>query len=413
MNGSESSSPYVCKDCGECVDALAAACDECDAVRPRGGWELDAFLGRTVLSRYRLERRIGRGSSSEVFLATDTTLPSGAGAVVVKTLPGAISEASRRRFVTEVRAIRRLHSPHVVRVYDAGIDAGVPCIVMEHLEGETLRSFSNINPSAASAASASMGIAIAKALGEAHAAGIVHRDLKPDNVFLCGADRFVKVLDFGAAAVLGPEATHSSIGTPRYMAPEQIEQRGVDARTDIYALGVVLFELLAQTPLFSGSVAEVLRAQLCEAPDAGRLAEHAPNPAFTQLVLAMLSKGAHQRPASMREVELQLTALRTTDQVAQPAAPIGKSRVLAGSYAQRWRCCACWLAQAWQSPPHRGGFQRTPPYVCVQRLQSCSQPPSLRVTSLLLCHSQLQRHPLPLRLSQQQLPPRRALCVHR
>jgi serine/threonine protein kinase len=299
-------SPYACDECGVLLDAEAATCSSCAAVRPRRGWSLHPFLGRTLLGRYRICTLLGRGASSEVFLATDTTLPPDAGTVVVKVLSGAFTDSARKRFLNEVRAVRRLTGAHCIKVYDAGIDGNVPCIVMERLEGQTLRAWMALSAPPAGVEIRRIALEIASALQEAHDKGIVHRDVKPDNVFLCGTERFVKVLDFGAASLLGADATHSSVGTPRYMAPEQVQMRPIDGRSDLYALGVVLYELSCGAPPFVGDVAQVLLQHVHTAPSKTHLEMHLRDVRAVALILSLLEKTPAKRPTSALELREQL-----------------------------------------------------------------------------------------------------------
>lgn len=186
------------------------------------------------LGPYRIESRLGEGGMGEVFRATDTRLGRSV----------AIKKTRRRfnaRFAREARAISSLNHPHVCTVYDVGPDY----LVMELVEGETLaarlkRGRLSLEESIPYARQ------IASALAAAHAKGIVHRDLKPGNIMLAGSG--VKVLDFGLAKTSGDEtltASHAVMGTPGYMAPEQREGKPADARTDIYAFGCILHEMLA------------------------------------------------------------------------------------------------------------------------------------------------------------------------
>jgi serine/threonine protein kinase len=305
-------SPYACPACESSVDAAAQTCGACDSARPRGGWPLEPRIGRTVLGRYRLLKRIGRGASSEVFLALDDQLPTHVpdakegSKVVVKVLSGLASEQERKRFLTEVRAVRELRNPRIVRVYDAGFEQHTPCIVMEYLEGETLRARMKRQPRVGDAQALAYAKEIATALGEAHTKGIVHRDIKPENVMLLGGE--VKILDFGAATFTDGSGTQGSIGTPRYMAPEQMQTEQeraalLDGRVDIYALGVLLFELLAQRPPFAADSTEALmRAKLIDKPVSLRRFRPDLAGSTIDLVMRMLERDPGKRPPTMDHV---------------------------------------------------------------------------------------------------------------
>lgn len=224
--------------------------------------DADPLIGRSV-SHYRVEAVLGRGGMGTVYRATDTRLGR---TVALKLLPAdAASPARRQRFLREAQAASALDHPGIVAVHDVGSHQGSDFIVMEHVRGRTLREVVDSGPVAVEDALSWVRQA-AEALAAAHAAGIVHRDLKPQNLMVT-ADGRLKVLDFGLASVEGVEAgslettaerlTSSGVvlGTPGYMSPEQAEGLPVDARTDVFALGVVLYELLTGRMPFRGASA--------------------------------------------------------------------------------------------------------------------------------------------------------------
>ena len=227
---------------------------------PGGG-----FAGLQI-GNYRLEAEIGHGGMGSVYRARHLLL---ARVAAVKILhPHLSGDASMvQRFLNEARAVNDIRHPLIVEVLDAGrLASGTPYIVMEHLAGESLAA--RLRQAARLPLAVAVGIArqIAGALGAAHARGIVHRDLKPENVFLCdggggGGDPSVKVLDFGIAKLRADLAgggaetrlTGGLLGTPQYMAPEQWRTGVVaDPRIDVYALGLIVFEMLSGTPPFVG-----------------------------------------------------------------------------------------------------------------------------------------------------------------
>jgi hypothetical protein len=198
---------------------------------------------RRLAGRYRLAERIGVGGMAEVWRGDDEVL---ARAVAVKLIdPGLLADpAFRGRFRAEARAAAALSHPHVVIVHDYGEEDGTPYIVMELLDGETLADRLARGPLPPEEAAA-VGAQTAAALAAAHEAGLVHRDVKPANIFITRDG--VKVLDFGVA-VRG--TTGPALGTPAYLAPEQVARGPVTPATDMFALGVVLFEALAGTRPF-------------------------------------------------------------------------------------------------------------------------------------------------------------------
>jgi eukaryotic-like serine/threonine-protein kinase len=217
--------------------------------------------------RYRLVRRIGVGGMGEVWEADDTVLGR---RVALKVLVQELANDPRatRRFVREARATAKLTHPNVTRVYDFGRDGGVPYLVMELLEGDTLADRLAGGPLPPSEA-ARIGAAVGDALDAAHRQGIVHRDVKPGNVLLTPVGE-VKVMDFGIAAAV--DETHSTTGsglygTAAYISPERAAGQAATPAADVYSLGAVLYELLTGRPPFLGdSPVLVVRAHLQEPP---------------------------------------------------------------------------------------------------------------------------------------------------
>ncbi|MCC6901839.1 MAG: serine/threonine protein kinase [Polyangiaceae bacterium] len=228
------------------------------------------------------------------------------------------------RFATEAKAASGIGNDHIVDVFDFGeVPDGSTYFAMEYLEGETLGARlakGRIEPEAV----VDLGRQLAEGLAAAHVGQIVHRDLKPDNVFITLRDgrEFIKILDFGIAKVIGIDnkitRAGAVFGTPHYMSPEQCRGSGVDHRTDIYSLGIILFEMtVGRVPFDAENPLTILSMHLNEAPQ--RFADAAPDlrvpPGLENLVLKCLAKRPEERFASMLEVERALAAIARGEEV--------------------------------------------------------------------------------------------------
>jgi serine/threonine-protein kinase len=223
-----------------------------------------------VGGRYRIDALIGGGGFGAVYCATQLNLGR---AVAIKFLhPGLFAaEGAHERFCREAQLAQQLKHPNTVRVYDFGrSESGLPFIVWEHLEGQPLDALVAREGAQPPARVVRIASQVLKALMEAHALGIVHRDIKPANLFISnfsGEPDFVKVLDFGVAKTVseqGPAITSDAmpVGTPSYMAPEQVRTEPVGPATDLYALGLVMAELLCGRAVIQGrSLVDVFMAR--------------------------------------------------------------------------------------------------------------------------------------------------------
>ena len=271
-------------------------------------------LQSTLGDAYTVERELGGGGMSRVFLARETALGRN---VVVKVLSGDVAAGlSAERFAREVRLAASLQHPNIVPVLTTGIADGIPYYTMPYVRGESLRARMKESGHVTQRNALSILRDVARALQYAHGEGVVHRDIKPDNVLLAG-DAAV-VTDFGIAKAISVARTShadtpdistltqagSSIGTPAYMAPEQVAGDAVDHRADIYAWGVVAYELLSGQHPFAdkANVAQLLAAHLSQAPTP--LQGRAPNiaPAIAELVMLCLAKSPDDRPTSATEL---------------------------------------------------------------------------------------------------------------
>ena len=217
---------------------------------------VDPLVGRLLDGRYRLDRPLARGGMATVYLGTDTRLDR---TIAVKVMRPALAEDEDfvGRFAREARAAARLSSPEVVAVHDQGTDltTGTAYLVMEYVAGRTLRDLIRDGGPLPPARALALLEPVLRALAAAHAAGLVHRDVKPENVLL-GDDGRVKVADFGLARAVETSnltaTTGLLIGTVAYLAPEQVEHGHADPRTDVYAAGILLWEMLTGTPPYGG-----------------------------------------------------------------------------------------------------------------------------------------------------------------
>jgi serine/threonine protein kinase len=268
---------------------------------------------RSRLGRYRLLHEIGRGGMGVVFAAEDESLGR---RVAVKTVSEP-DEAGRRRFRREARAAAGVNHPNVCQVYEIGEDGGQLYLAMELLEGEPLSTALVRGPQPV-AETVALGRGILAALDALHANGVIHRDLKPSNVFL--TPHGVKLLDFGLARPLPSELTQSLarepdltrsgliVGTPRYMSPEQVLGRELDARADLFAAGAILYEAVAGRPAFlGGTLVEVLTATLHEQPPA--LTGDSAVVALDRVLRRALAKQPADRPGSARELARELDSV--------------------------------------------------------------------------------------------------------
>ncbi len=302
----EISAVKECPTCGRCFQATVTFCTE-DGTPLSLTTARDPLVGTVVQERFRIEERIGQGGMGAVYRATQLPVDR---PVALKLLHPHLMGDGRvaQRFLTEARAISRLANPHTVTLFDFGQTAdGMLFMALEYLHGVDLGNHLRKEGPLSVAESVRIADAVAQSLAEAHSSDVVHRDLKPANVFLAKtADHpaFVKVLDFGIAQTAGPGGrvtlTGQVAGTPAYMAPESVTGQSQDARVDVYALGVMLYEMITGKVPFDGETTIDVMMQHLEAepapmelvnPDA-----HVPYP-LVAFIWQCLSKSPDRRPA--------------------------------------------------------------------------------------------------------------------
>jgi serine/threonine protein kinase/outer membrane protein assembly factor BamD (BamD/ComL family) len=284
---------------------------------------MDKEIGRSILGgKYRITAEIGRGGMGVVYKGIQSSLGR---SVAIKVLPAQIAQdrAFLNRFRREAEALGRLNHPNIVTIHDLDMEGDDHFLVMECVDGHDLSAVLQPGRPVPIYLAVSIAIQTADALDAAHRCGIVHRDVKPQNILIEEITGRVKVADFGVAAMTDTTSltrTGSVIGTPKYMSPEQIQGLPVTGATDIYALGVVLYEMLAGRAPFLGDTAMAIAYQHVDGalPPLAGLAPEAP-PALVKIVERALQKQPERRFASAGEMA---TALR--------AVPIKESTALGG-----------------------------------------------------------------------------------
>ncbi len=316
-----------------------------------------------VLGHYRVLEQIGTGGMGEVYRARDERLGRDVALKLVH--PSSAKDQDRlRRFELEARSAASLNHPNIVAVYDIGFHEGMPFIVTELLEGETLRERLGRGMLTVREVS-EYSLQIAKGLMAAHEKHIVHRDLKPENLFITKTN-LVKILDFGIAKLIHPEAAGgpsiqelttqtkmgSVLGTVAYMSPEQLRAKTVDARSDVFSLGTILYEMLTGRRAFCGETdVDTITAVLRETPP-DVTHERTDVPAtFEQIVNHCLEKEPERRFQSVRDLAFALETLTGTGpagRVVPPSPPPAYvKKVLLGALAVLALLGGGWWLQAW------------------------------------------------------------------
>jgi serine/threonine-protein kinase len=299
-----------CGECGAAADRTSAPTETCllgdSAIASHPSLDRARFIpGTVVAKRYRIVALLGRGGMGEVYRADDLKLGQ---AVALKFLPEALQRdvGRRERFLNEVKVALKVTHPNVCRVYDVGEVEGHPYISMEYVDGENLASLLRRIGRLPGEKALDISRQLCAGLAAAHDVGIVHRDLKPANVMLDGRGR-ARITDFGLAAaaeaVRGPEAR---AGTPAYMAPEQIEGKEATPRSDMYALGLVLYELFTGKRAFEAATVAELRRLHVESTPTSPSAHVEIDPSVERAILRCLEKDPAARPRSTVAVAAML-----------------------------------------------------------------------------------------------------------
>jgi serine/threonine-protein kinase len=303
----------------------------------------DPLIGRVIADRFRITSLIARGGMGKVYRAEQAPLGRLCALKILNpNYNGDADPEFHRRFFREASIASKITHPNSVTIFDYGkTDDEIYYMAMEYLEGQTLHQALRAQGTIREERAGRIAVQICRALREAHSLGVIHRDLKPANIFLSRHDDdedFVKVLDFGLVKHISerPEEqltqTGLFMGSPKYMAPEQIQGGHVDARTDVYSLGIIMYEMLAgKVPFDRPTSVNILMAHVGEPPPPMR--EVNPNlvcsPAFEELVMRCIAKDPAERFASMDEVLQAIKRAHNVSMTGQLAAMNAS-----GAYAQ-------------------------------------------------------------------------------
>jgi serine/threonine protein kinase/Flp pilus assembly protein TadD len=295
---------------GTVIERKRASVGEDPTVEHGGG----SLIGRTIADgRYEIIRLLGEGGMGAVYQARQVAMDRMVALKLIR--PEVVTSRSAvARFKKEMLVTAKVEHPNTIRVYDFGETEGQLYLTMEYLDGASLRQVIDGVGRVDLKRIVRIGTQVAKALGAVHERGLVHRDLKPENVMLIesyGEPDFVKVLDFGIAKSLDDDVnltgTGRPIGTPAYMSPEQAMGAAVDTRTDLYALGVMLYRMASgRMPFNAPTAASMLLAQATEAPTPVLTLAPDTSPPLAALVMQLLDKDPAQRPATAGEVVARL-----------------------------------------------------------------------------------------------------------
>jgi serine/threonine-protein kinase len=327
-------------------------------------------LGKEIAGRYRILAKLGEGGMGTVYRAEQISLKR---AVALKMLRPDVGGGSLllRRFNAEAEAVAKLSHPNTVNIFDFGQDAdGNLFIAMEFIEGRSLRSAIHADAPFSVRRALAIAAQIASSIADAHSHAIIHRDLKPDNVMLQDRGKqkdVVRVLDFGIAKLRDDTRANNQmtqagdmLGTPQYMAPEQIRAEQIDGRTDVYALGCMLYEMItARLPFEAPTVMALLSKHLMETPPSPsqrRPDLHLP-PMIDDLVMAAMAKDPAHRPPTMEQLGEHIAALLAT----LPADPAGPSSPVSVPYVPAVRHDTPPAPSAFAAPSGFGQPVPTPP----------------------------------------------------
>jgi eukaryotic-like serine/threonine-protein kinase len=328
-----------CPECRNAIDDASRFCPHCGSAVPAASSTADPWLGRVVNGKFRIEALVGQGGMGRVYRARHLTLDR---PVVLKMLHRTFSSDPQisQRFQREARAASRLNHPNSIAVLDFGeAEDGTLFMAMEYLAGKDLAHLVAEEFPLGEARLVRIGAQILSALSEAHAQGVVHRDLKPENVMVeprRGEPDSVKVLDFGIAKITAPGANEPKLtqaglvcGTPEYMSPEQARGADIDLRSDLYSMGVILYQMATgELPFASDTPVGFLTKHLSEAPVPAR--QKNPQVEVSVALEAVIARALEKDPAkrfqSADEMRAALVACAPAERAAGGPAAAGARR---------------------------------------------------------------------------------------
>ena len=343
---------------GPCSEAttIRARADERARPRPAEPENPRFHPGAVLAGRYRIVQLLGRGGMGEVYRADDLKLDQ---PVALKTLPAALEEDEDRLacLLSEVKIARQVSHPNVCRIFDAGEADGHHFLSMEYIDGENLQSLQRRIGRLPSDKAVEIGAEIANGLAAVHEQGILHRDLKPTNLMIDGRGR-ARITDFGIAGLAGSIQGEVGVGTPAYMAPEQFSGEHVSARSDLYAFGLVLYELLAGQRAFGAG-----REMEAEPEPLSNLVTDL-DPAVDRILRRCMERDPENRPSSSAEVAAALTEIAASHSspadgrvdASPPDAPLPRRRFLRGlkglgvALLLLLSATGIWTAATWPRP---------------------------------------------------------------
>jgi serine/threonine-protein kinase len=271
----------------------------------------------TKFGRYEIAAEIGSGSMGKVYKAFDPLIER---TVALKTIrmdtKGEQQSEFEARFFREAKSAGRLNHPNIVTIYDVGESGDNAYIAMEYLHGESLDKVLAKHAALPLERTVHIALQVANGLAYAHQHGVVHRDIKPGNVILLRRGGVVKITDFGIAQILSGSQTQvgALLGSPRYMSPEQVQGTAIDGRSDVFSLGVMLYEMLTGVTPFAGdNLSAIFYAIMNHDPAPPSSINPALSPAHDRIVMRALAKRPHERYANAREIATDLRALHAVE----------------------------------------------------------------------------------------------------